>query len=269
MISSKAQILLKIPLACLAAFVALASIFIFPLFYSTRTKPTPVIARKISVVRLDNTVGTQSQSGKSTAAPRVPPRLQSSAFPSRPQIKPLVKPPKIQSPTPTKAFIRDPQIELPVQQAVTPSSVPIFQPLEPTQPIVSQSSDFALDLEPQFPQFSISQTDLPSQEGDGTGDTPLATSLKYPPTPIRQKKPIYPLRYSNQGIGGFVVAQFTVKASGDVDAISITESSPEGIFDDSAKQAIATWKFTPGRDLAGEPIDCIVQIRLDFEVVSR
>ncbi len=266
MISSKAQILLKIPLACLAAFVALASIFIFPLFYSTRTKPTPVIARKISVVRLDNTVGTQSQSGKAGASRRAPARLRASPYPSRPQVKSLVKPPKIQSPTPTKAFIRVPQIELPVQQAVVPSSVPIFQPLEPTQPIVSPSSDFALDLEPQFPQFSISQTDLPSQEG---GDTPLASSLRYPPTPIRQKKPIYPLRYSNQGIGGFVVAQFTVKASGDVDAISITESSPEGIFDDSAKQAIATWKFTPGRDLAGEPIDCIVQIRLDFEVVSR
>jgi len=244
-------------LACLAAFLALASVFILPLFQTTRPKPTPIIVRKIQLVRIDVTDG---QSTK-PALRQAPMRLQAS--PSRqPQIKPLLKPPKIPSPAPTKAFIRPPQIQPPVQQSIAPAPVPISKPLEPIGPIVSQSSDRSPELEP---QLSVSQIALPSQEPAA----PLATSLKYPPTPIRQRKPTYPQRYSSQGISGFVVAQFTVKASGSVDAISITESSPQGLFDDSAKRAIATWKFKPGRNLAGEPIDCIVQIRLDFNVVSR
>jgi protein TonB len=261
MTSSKAQVLLKVPLACLAAFLALASIFILPLFHATRSKPTPAIAHKIQLVRI-GTTGTQPGN---SAARQAPTRLQASLSPRQPPTKPLLKPPEIPSPAPTKAFVRAPQIQLPVQQSAALSPAPILGSLEPTEPIVSQASDYGPDQGPQLPQTSASQAAPSAQESA----TPLATSLTYPPTPIRQRKPLYPQRYSSQGIGGFVVAQFTVKASGNVDAISITESSPQGYFDDSAKRAIATWKFNPGRNLAGEPIDCIVQIRLDFNVVSQ
>ncbi|HPY89973.1 MAG TPA: TonB family protein [Lentisphaeria bacterium] len=261
MTSSKAQILVKVPLACLAAFLALASIFILPLFHATRPKPPPVIARKVQLARIDTTDGRPAN----PAVRQAPARVRASLSPRQPQFKLPSKPPKIPSPAPTKAFIRVPQIQLPALQPVTASPVPIPEPLAPTEPIVFESSDFGPVPAPQFLQSSASQT-APVTEGAGT---PLATSLKYPPTPIRQRKPTYPQRYRNQGISGFVVAQFTVKASGDVDAISITESSPQGFFDDSAKRAIATWKFNPGRNLAGEPVDCIVQIRLDFNVVSR
>ena len=260
MTSSKTQILIKIPLACLAAVVALASIFILPLFHATRSKPTPIIARKIQLVRM----GTTDIQSAMPATRQVPMRLQAFPSPRQAQIKPLLKPPKIPSPAPTQAFIRPPQIQLPVQQSA-PSPVPIPEPLVPTEPIVSESSDFCPEPAPQPLQSSASQTATPSQEPA----TPLATSLEFPPTPIQQRKPIYPQRYSSQGISGFVVAQFTVKASGSVDAISIAESSPQGFFDDSAKRAIATWKFNPGRNSTGEPIDCIVQIRLDFNVISR
>jgi protein TonB len=261
MTSSKAQILIKIPLACLAAVVALASIFILPLFHATRSKPTPIIARKIQLVRIDAS-GAQPHA---PAARQAPTRLHASLSPMQARIKPLLKPPKIPSPTPTKAFIRPPQIQLPVQQSAAPSPVSIPEPLVPTEPIVSESSDFGSEPELQLLQSSALQNAATSQESA----TPLATSIEFPPTPIRQRKPIYPQRYVNQGIGGFVVAQFTVKANGSVDAISITESSPQGFFDDSAIRAIATWKFNPGRNSTGEPIDCIVQIRLDFNVVSR
>jgi TonB family protein len=268
--SLKVQILLKIPLACLAAFLALASIFILPLFHATRSKPTPIIAHKIQLAR----IGTTDAQPAKPAAHQGATRLHASSSPRQPQLKPLVKPAKIPSPAPTKAFIRPPPIQLPVQQSVAPSPVqqsvapsPVLIPesLASTEPIVSESSDFGPEPAPQLPQSSDSQAASASPEPG----TPLATSLKYPPTPIRQRKPIYPQRYKNQGISGFVVAQFTVKASGSVDAITITESSPQGFFDDSAKRAIATWKFNPGRNLVGAPIDCIVQIRLDFNVVSR
>ena len=143
--SLKVQILLKIPLACLAAFLALASIFIFPLFYSTRTKPTPVIAHKIQLARIGTT---DAQPAKPAAH-----RGDTAAcvvFPKATAVKPLVKPAKIPSPAPTKAFIRPPPIQLPVQQSVAPSPVqqsapsPVLHPesLASTEPIVSESSDF-------------------------------------------------------------------------------------------------------------------------------
>ena len=57
--------------------------------------------------------------------------------------------------------------------------------------------------------------------------------------------PEYPRGAERRGIEGYVVVKYTVTASGDVTNISVSEASPEGVFDAAAMQAVEQWKFEP------------------------
>ena len=67
------------------------------------------------------------------------------------------------------------------------------------------------------------------------------------PVPVFKIKPLYPYRARRLNIAGKVDVKFLVDAAGLVSKISIIKSTPAGIFDNSVRKAIATWKFFPGK----------------------
>lgn len=77
--------------------------------------------------------------------------------------------------------------------------------------------------------------------------------------------PVYPFQAKRRGIEGWVRVSFLVNAKGDVEDISIIESSPEEIFDQSVFNALPRWKFTPGT-IQGVPVKTRVETTIRFEL---
>ena len=59
--------------------------------------------------------------------------------------------------------------------------------------------------------------------------------------------------------------KFLVDEEGTVSSVSVLDSSPEGVFEDSVLQTLPSWKFSPGRIL-GEPVSSWVVTTIRFEL---
>jgi len=119
---------------------------------------------------------------------------------------------------------------------------PVTEQAKPEPPV-------KVDMPPEIPKEDITADIQPS--GDtvwieprferGTGalhkiaDSQLVLALGYPPS--------YPQNQANRGVEGYVVVGFSVSASGQVYDSFIIESEPKGVFDRSALQAIAKFKY--------------------------
>ncbi len=71
-------------------------------------------------------------------------------------------------------------------------------------------------------------------------------SLELQPRAIRRPAPVYPADLRARAISGSVRLQFIVDEKGDVQDVTVLESSDAG-FDDAAIAAVSAWKFEPGR----------------------
>jgi TonB family protein len=96
---------------------------------------------------------------------------------------------------------------------------------------------------------------LPQAAGGGAAAELVAIS-----TPA----PEYPREASMAGITGFVVVGFTLNVEGVPQDITIVESSPPRTFDQSARRAVARWRFQPVV-VNGQPVERKVQRRIDFK----
>jgi protein TonB len=75
--------------------------------------------------------------------------------------------------------------------------------------------------------------------------------------------PRYPFQAQARGLQGYVDVRFTVSANGDIRDITSVASEPAGVFEAAAKQAVARWRFKPGRK-NGQAIDTRLQVRIRF-----
>ncbi|MFZ5608205.1 MAG: energy transducer TonB [Pseudomonadota bacterium] len=73
--------------------------------------------------------------------------------------------------------------------------------------------------------------------------------------PIVRVEPVYPDRAAQRGIEGYVVLEFTVLASGEVDgdSIQILDAQPSSIFNSAAIRAVRKWKYRPKIE-NGQPV---------------
>jgi protein TonB len=62
-----------------------------------------------------------------------------------------------------------------------------------------------------------------------------------------------------------VKVKFLVDEEGKVSRVSILESSPKGVFEESVLQTLPSWKFSPGRIL-GESVSTWVVTTIRFEL---
>lgn len=71
---------------------------------------------------------------------------------------------------------------------------------------------------------------------------PLASTV-HSPTLIRSVQPIYPPSALERGIEGRVVVEFAVGKDGSVHDLRTIRSTPAGVFDQSALDAVQLWKY--------------------------
>jgi len=72
------------------------------------------------------------------------------------------------------------------------------------------------------------------------------SEVDYPPYPIVQIPPLYPITAKSKGIEGKVELVFVVRTNGSVDSIEVISSSPGDIFTEAAINAVKQWRFKPG-----------------------
>ena len=85
------------------------------------------------------------------------------------------------------------------------------------------------------------------------------------PMTVFRMKPLYPFRAKRLGIEGSVSVKFLVDAAGRVSRVTILESNPPGIFDESVLKALPSWKFTPG-ELGGKAVNTWVSTVIQFDL---
>ncbi len=86
-----------------------------------------------------------------------------------------------------------------------------------------------------------------------------------PPRPTERPAPEYPARARAQGQTGSVTLSFVVDLDGSAVDAHVVESSPPGVFDEAALDAVARWRFEPGRN-EGVPVAVRVRQTLRFEL---
>jgi TonB family protein len=72
-----------------------------------------------------------------------------------------------------------------------------------------------------------------------------STRAASPDYVVSRVPPTYPLSAAAKSIEGRVLARLAVDVEGDVTDVTIIESAPTGVFDDSVKKATLSWHFTP------------------------
>jgi periplasmic protein TonB len=86
-----------------------------------------------------------------------------------------------------------------------------------------------------------------------------------PPRVLRSVQPRYPFEAKQKGITGKVVLKFVVDSNGVAREPQIVSAEPKGIFEESAIEAIAKFKFKPAKK-GGKAVDCIVRQPLSFSL---
>jgi len=64
--------------------------------------------------------------------------------------------------------------------------------------------------------------------------------------------PAYPEAARREQVEGYVVVRYDVNGEGQVTNVEVLESSPDGVFDDAAQNAVASWRYSP-RLVGGTP----------------
>ncbi|MDD2759002.1 MAG: energy transducer TonB [Methylomonas sp.] len=72
-------------------------------------------------------------------------------------------------------------------------------------------------------------------------------SVDVMPQPKVRGNFIYPKAAKKQGVEGYVVLSVLIDTEGRVDKVKVLESSPQGVFDDSAMEGVKSWQFTPAQ----------------------
>lgn len=88
------------------------------------------------------------------------------------------------------------------------------------------------------------------------------------PLVTAQVPPIYPYHAKRMGVEGSVVVRFLISLNGEVSRISVTRSTPPGVFDEAVVQSLSRWRFSPGiKD--GEPVDTWMETEIEFELEKK
>ncbi len=85
------------------------------------------------------------------------------------------------------------------------------------------------------------------------------------PQAIERSPPAFPARARALGQSGFVTVSFVVDLDGSTQDVNVVESSPPGVFDEAAIDAVRGWRFNPGQQ-EGAPVAVRARQTLRFEL---
>ena len=81
------------------------------------------------------------------------------------------------------------------------------------------------------------------------------------------RKPVYPLAARSRHLEGRVMLQVEVAASGNPLAVRVVSSSGHSLLDESALEAVRTWRFVPASQ-AGQAVAGSVDVPVDFRMAD-
>ena len=92
-----------------------------------------------------------------------------------------------------------------------------------------------------------------------------ARELEVPLAPLTRPPPVYPPRARRRSIEGWVTVKFLVDKTGRVASVSILESHPGRIFDDTVLRCVKGWRFRPGM-VEGMPVNTWARTTIHFRL---
>lgn len=177
--------------------------------------------------------------------PRLPPELQ----------------PRTDEKPPTDAVKQPPRQTRPVPILV---DTPTTDPVPPdTQVKKYEIGDELLPGDPGPPM----PEGVPGGEGTLPGpveDTPVYWKLKL----VDMRPPVYPPRCLRMGIEGRVRVRVLVGENGKVQEVTLDRSSGESALDESALEAVRTWRFEPARR-NGVPVRAWAIVPVEFKLLDQ
>ncbi len=122
-----------------------------------------------------------------------------------------------------------------------PKSKPKKSQKAPPPSIGSQLSGIDMGL-----NFDMGLNDTDDALLGNTSDVVMsADSVDTPPKATERAAMEYPKAALREKVSGYVVMNILVNKDGEVERVKILESVPEGVFDESARAGIGSWKFQP------------------------
>ena len=177
--------------------------------------------------------------------PRLPPELQ----------------PRTDEKPPTDAVKQPPRQTRPVPILV---DTPTTDPVPPdTQVKQYEIGDELLPGDPGPPM----PEGVPGGEGTEPGpveETPVYWKLKL----VDMRPPVYPPRCLRMGIEGRVRVWVLVGENGKVQEVTLDRSSGESALDESALEAVRTWRFEPARR-NGVPVRAWAIVPVEFKLLDQ
>jgi protein TonB len=113
-------------------------------------------------------------------------------------------------------------------------------------------------------RLGASSPEAAAQPAAGPDLTALAAQLQR----TRYVPPEYPDRALSERIAGTVTVQYTVDKKGYTKDVRVVESSPPGMFDRAATDAIRRWRYRPAK-YNGQAVEVPVRTRIRFELPSN
>lgn len=104
------------------------------------------------------------------------------------------------------------------------------------------------------------QDSLGSENNIGAGE-PVQ-----PPRLVYREQPDYPSKARQDNIEGTTYVRLLVSAKGDVESVSVANSSGSGGLDSAAVAAAYQWRFTPAKDERGNSVRCYVSLPIAFRL---
>jgi protein TonB len=101
----------------------------------------------------------------------------------------------------------------------------------------------------------------PPPSARDTGPGPVVLEYKV----LKRVSPDYPAEAHRRGIEGSVDVMFTVTSDGRAAEVRVVSSTPPGVFDREAKDAVRRWRFDP-RYEDGVAVDSTAKVRLEFRL---
>lgn len=157
-------------------------------------------------------------------------------------------------------FVRTPEPEQVQEKERKPERPP--EPEQPPEDLPQPQMDSSVDSDASSGYDFSANVDAAADIGNGA--SLQASDGEY--LPIVKVQATYPRRALQRGIEGYVVVEFTVTKQGTVRDPVVVEAQPQGIFEQSALDAVLKFKYKP-RVIDGNPVEVEgVRNRMTFEM---
>lgn len=131
---------------------------------------------------------------------------------------------------------------------------PAHQKGEPVKVRVGQSIEFSLPEEEETPA---------EEEG-----SPIHMEYDEPPVLLHMEAPKYPEAAREEGVEGKVVFSIVIDEEGKVVEAEVVTSEPEGIFEETAREALMKWRYEPAT-VEGRPVKVRVGQTVEFTLSKK